>query len=63
MKKVTLYRSNLNGSGRRKIKTFSTSQQYGQVLIYNITSKSCEANKDGKVYRYTYATKKMKRIM
>lgn len=63
MKKVTLYHCNLNGSGRRKIKTFSTSQQYGQVLIYNITSKSCEVNKDGKVYRYTYATKKMKRIM
>lgn len=62
MRKVTLYRCNLNGSGRKKIKTFSTSQKYGQVSIFNITSKSCEVYKDGNHYRYTYVTNKMKKI-
>lgn len=62
MSKGTLYRCNLNGSGRKKIKTFSTSKKYDSVSVTNITAKSCDVSKEGKWYRYTYKTKKMKRI-
>lgn len=70
MKKVTLYRSKPNGSGAKKIATFSVSSQYGTVTVTKITSKYCEIfkhqYKSGKytqaTYRYTYATKKLKKI-
>lgn len=62
MKTATLYCCNLNGSNKKAIRTFKSSSQYGQTLIYNITSKSCDVSKDEALYRYTYSTKKMKKL-
>lgn len=70
MKKATLYRSKPNGSSTKKIAAFSASTKYGEVFITKITSKYCLVAKyqqqAGKFtqtnYRYTYATKKLKKI-
>ncbi len=62
MSKATLYRCDLSGSNKKAIQTFKTSSKYGEVSVSNITSKSCDVYKNGKMYRYTYSTKKMKRI-
>ena len=63
MDKATLYRcSAKNGKSQVKIRTFSASEKYAGVYIYDITSKSCTVNKDYKSYKYTYKTKKLTRI-
>jgi hypothetical protein len=62
MKQTTLYRANINGSSAKKITTFKSKQEYGEVLVYNITAKNCYVSKDGNTYIYTYKTKKSKKV-
>lgn len=62
MKKGSLCRCNINGDNREKLFTTSTKQEYGQVMIGEITGKDCTIFKDDKHYRYTYATQKMTEI-
>lgn len=62
MRKATLYRCSLNGSNKKAIKTFKTSAKYESITVSNITSKSCDIYKDGGPYRYTYSTKKMRKL-
>lgn len=63
MKKVTLYRCNSNGKGKKALGTFTSSSEYGQVLIQEITSKKCTVYiMDEGLYEYTYSTKKLKKI-
>lgn len=59
---ATLYRCNPNGSKKQKIKTFSASKKYGEVVVTKITAKYCDVYIEGKNYRYTYATKKTKKL-
>ena len=59
MRKGTLYRCNLNGSKRKKLGTFTITQQYGQLIAREFTSKYCTIYKDGQSYRYTYKTKSL----
>lgn len=62
MKKVILYRCNPDGSGRKKLGTFTTSSQYGEVMVTKVTAKYCHVYKGGQTYKYTYKTKKLKKI-
>lgn len=62
MKKAVLYRCNKNGTGRKKVAVFTNSSEFGEILLGNITDRSCIVYQSGVQYRYTYATKKMKRI-
>lgn len=62
MKKAILYRSNPDGSGRKKLGTFTTSGKYGEVMVGKITAKYCYVYKEGQTYKYTYKTKKLKKI-
>lgn len=62
MKRAVLYQCNKNGTGRKKIAAFTNPSEYGEVLVGDITDKSCIVYQQGVQYRYTYATKKMKRI-
>lgn len=63
MTKVTLYRCNSNGKGKKALGTFASSSEYGQVLIQEITSKKCTVYIiDEGLYEYTYSTKKLKKI-
>ena len=59
MRKGTIYRCNLDGSKRKKLGTFTTTQQYGQLIAREYTSKYCTIYKDGNSYRYTYKTKNL----
>ena len=62
IQKATLYRCNPNGTGRKKIAVFTSSAEYSEVLVSEITAKSCVVYSQSGKYRYTYATKKMKKI-
>lgn len=62
MQKATLYRCNPNGSGRKKLAVFSSKNEYDGVIVLKIAAKSCVVYRQGGQYRYTYATKKMKKI-
>ena len=62
MKKVTIYRCKYTGSGRKKIGTISASGKYSMVIPYEFTSTYCKVSMNGKNYRYTYKTKKLKKI-
>lgn len=61
-KKLTLYRCNANGSGAKKLGTFTAKEEYGMVMSYNYTAKSCYVMIDSKTYKYTYSTKKLSEI-
>lgn len=68
--KAVLYRCNLDGSGRKKLGVFSISPsteydnhtQLYHLQVSNITSKSCEISTIEGRFRYTYATKKLKKL-
>ena len=62
MEKVILYRCNPDGSGRKKLGTFTRSGQSGEVMVSKITSKYCYVYKDQRAYKYTYKTKKLKKV-
>lgn len=59
MKKLTICRCNLNGKNVEKLGSFKTTQQYGQVMAYNMTSKDCTVHVDGQQYTYTFKNKKL----
>ncbi|MBR2188626.1 MAG: hypothetical protein IJ860_04370 [Eubacterium sp.] len=56
MSEITIYRCNLDGTGRKKLGTVS-SAGFSQVLAHSFTSKYCTVYMDGKSYRFTYSTK------
>lgn len=58
-KKAILYRCNANGSGKKKLGTFKAK---GFLAVYGFTSKNCIVDNDKGTYRYTYSTKKKKKI-
>ena len=60
--KNTLYKAKLNGKGKKKIKTFKASEQYGQAIIFEITAKNCKVANGSGQYLYTYKTKTMTKI-
>ena len=62
MREAVLYRCNASGSGRKKLGTFSRSNQYTEVMVSDITSKNCIVYYNGSKYRYTYSTKKQKKL-
>lgn len=69
MRKGSLYRCTKTGKNKKKLGTFKgvKSNGYrGQVVVSDITSKSCKVTKPGGDeplwYKYTYKTKKLKRI-
>lgn len=62
MEKVTLYKCNRDGSGKKKLAFFETDSEYGAIYVTEITSKYCVIMKDDATYRYTYKTKKLKKI-
>lgn len=62
MDKVVLYRSNPDGSGRKKLGTFTTSAKYGEVMVSKFTAKYCYIYKESQTYKYTYKTKKLKKV-
>lgn len=59
MEKATLYKTSANGTNRKKIATFTSSDEYGELYITDITSKNCTVYMDGWTYKYIYATKRM----
>lgn len=61
MRKVTLYRCNPNGSGKKALGTFANKKKYGQVIMSKITSKYCIYTDYNGWYKYTYKTKKTKK--
>ncbi|MGN1015005.1 MAG: hypothetical protein ACI4PM_06580 [Butyricicoccus sp.] len=62
MCEAVLYRYNASGSGRKKLGTFSRSNQYTEIMVGDITSKNCMVYFSGSQYRYTYSTKKLKKL-
>lgn len=62
MDKVILYRCNPDGSGRKKLGTFTTSAKYGEVMVSKFTAKYCYIYKESQTYKYTYKTKKLKKV-
>lgn len=62
LRQAALYRCNLDGSSAKKLGSWKAAK-YSQVVVYNITSTTCDVHKDFKTnYRYTYKTKKLKAI-
>lgn len=65
-KKAALYKCNINGKKKTKIfEAKSNSNASGDnryVSIEHVTSKNCIVQKNGKIYKYTYKTKKYKKI-
>ena len=57
-KSATVYRIKLNGTGRKSFGKISKPVTYA----HNFTSKSCVLSIKGTEYRYTYKTKKLKKI-
>lgn len=62
MRTARLYRMNANGTGKKLLGTFRSSDKYGTVYVTNITSSSCRVYIDGKNYKYTYKTEKLRKI-
>lgn len=62
MKKAVLYKTTITGKSKTKIATFTTKQEYDQVIVSEITSKNCKVNMNSTSYLYTYKTKKLKKI-
>lgn len=62
MNKVTLYSCNAKGGSSKKLGVFETKDQYGSVVVTQITAKKCRINISGVNYEYTYKTKKTKKV-
>lgn len=62
MEKVTIYRCNKDGSGKKKLGSFQSDSEYGMVQVTEFNSKYCVIVKDEVTYQYTYKTKKLKKI-
>lgn len=62
MDKVTIYRCNKDGSGKKKLGYFETDTEYGMIQVKEFSSKYCVIVMDDITYRYTYKTKKLKKI-
>lgn len=64
-KKLTLYRAKMDGTHKKKIVTWAAKKTYSMVMVTNVTSKTCYVRgvKSGdNWYRYTYKTKKYKKL-
>ena len=59
MKKATLYRCKLDGTGKKNLGSFQVSGQFSQVYIHSFTSTYCTVNLDGTNYRYIYSTREL----
>lgn len=62
MKKMTMYSCKVNGTGKKKLFTLKGTGQYCQVLPCKITSKYITATNGSNLYKYTFKTKKLKKI-
>lgn len=62
MKTTTLYRCSLDGKNKKKIASFQAAGENGRVTVGEITSKNCMVVINDQQYRYTYSTKKLKKI-
>lgn len=62
MTTAELYRCNLNGTGKKKIATLKTKNEYDQLIVQKVTSKYCVYWCSSGTYKYTYKTKKTKKI-
>lgn len=62
MTKAELYRCNLNGTGKKKMATIQSKNSYDQVIVQKVTSKYCVYWCNSGTYKYTYKTKKSKKI-
>lgn len=62
MNKVELYRCSANGKGSKKIATFTSKDEYDQIIVLEITSTYCTYWCSNGTYKYTYKTKKAKKI-
>lgn len=62
MSKGIFYRCGLDGKGKKKLGTFQSKSEYGEIFVSDITSKNCVVMIDSKQYKYTYKTKKLKAI-
>lgn len=63
--KVIIYKCKKNGSAKKKvmeIKPKIVDGVYESIYVSNITSKSCKVRKGNNIYKYTYKTKKYKKI-
>lgn len=62
MKKVTLYRCNIDGTQKEKLAIFETEDEYGMVIIEAIRADRCTVGMPDGDYEYIYETKEMKKI-
>lgn len=62
MRKVTLYKCNVDGTQKKKIVTFESDDEYDTIMIQEITSSYCTIWKTDGTYKYIYKTKEMKKI-
>lgn len=61
MRKVTLYRCDLNCKRKKALGTFTAASGYDGIYFQEITSKKCIIRMNEELYEYTYATKKLKK--
>ena len=62
MKKAKLYRIKADGSAKKLLGTFKSSNEYGGVYVTDVKKTLCKLSIDGEPYQYTYKTKKLKKL-